>query len=300
VGGLGPVDRERIRFRPALDLGFPSSDIQTLSERPEGGYILEGTFLGLYGIASPLPSYFTENLLHADDPTVERGFYDIFHHRLYALFHRCWERMHMELGYRADGDDAFSRRAMGLVGLRTEALGTERQTSPGRLMGLAGSLAGQTRSQAQFEAAIRTWFPDVPITIEPCVGTWVMVPPDQRNRLGAANCSLGGDCTLGGEVFDRASTFGVTIGPVPLATYLRFLPSGDLMAELREIIELFNTDSLDYRVDLLIQPGDLPRLTLEGLFSTDQTRLGWSTWIGDPPSQPEPVSFIVSTWVDHG
>ncbi len=300
VGGLGPADREVLRFRPALDLGFPSSDIDSISVRPEGGHTIEGTFLGVYGIASPLPAYFTENLLHADDPAVERGFLDIFHHRLYSLFHRCWERMHVELGYRADGSDDFSRRAMGLAGLRHEDLAGERHTSPGRLMGLSGSLAGQTRSLAQIEAAIATWFPELPFAVESCVGTWIAVPPDQQNRLGVGNCSLGSDLSLSNQVFDRASTFGIAIGPVPLETYLRFLPSGDLMAELREVIELLNTDSLDYRVDLLLLPEDLPRLTLEGLFSTDQTRLGWSTWIGEPPKQPETVSFIVSTWVDHG
>jgi len=301
IGGLGPVDRESVRFRPALDLGFPNSDVSQIQPRTDAtGYTVEGNFLGLYGISSPLPAYFTENLLHADDPTIERGFLDIFHHRLYSLFHRCWERMHIELGYRADGSDDFSRRAMGLAGLRHEDLSGERHTSPGRLMNLAGSLSGQTRSVVQVESAIKAWFPDVPIVVESCVGTWVEVPPDQQNRLGMGNCSLGTDCSLSNQVFDRASTFGLTIGPVPLDTYLRFLPSGDFMAELREVIELLNVDSLDYRVDLLLQPDDLPQLKLEGLFSTDQTRLGWSTWIGDPPKQPEPVSFIISSWVDHG
>ena len=300
-GGLGPVDQEAIRFRPALDLGFPNADVNHVSPRSDApGYVVEGNFLGLYGIASPLPTYFTENLLHADDPTIERGFLDIFHHRLYSLFHRCWERMHIELGYRADGSDAFSQRAMGLAGLRYADLAGERHTSPGRLMGLASSLAGQTRSVAHVKAALNAWFPDVPMAVESCVGTWVEVPPDQQNRLGMNNCSLGSNCTLSNQVFDRASTFGLTIGPVPLDTYLRFLPSGDLMAELREIIELLNTDSLDYRVDLLLLPDDLPQLKLEGLFSTDQTRLGWSTWIGEPPKQPAPVSFIISTWIDHG
>lgn len=295
VGGLGPVDREVVRFRPALDLGFPTADINAIIARPDGGYILEGTFLGVYGIASPLSAYVTENLLFADESSIERGFLDIFHHRLYSLFHRCWERMHIELGYRADGSDTFSGRAMGLAGLRREALGADRRTSPGRLMGLAWPLARHTRSLAQFEAAIHAWFPDVPISIEPCVGTWVVVPPDQQNRLGTGNCRLDTDCTLGGQVFDRASTFGILIGPVPLAIYLRFLPSGDLLAELRELLNLFNTDSLDYRVQLSIEPGDLPRLSLEGLFSTDQTRLGWSTWMGEPPRQPQPLSFTIST-----
>lgn len=299
VGKLGPAEREAVRFRPLLSLAFPAATVADITEKDKR-FQIEGTFIGLYGISSPLPAYFTENLLHADDPTIERAFYDIFHHRLYSLFHRCWERMHIELGYRGDGSDAASRRLMGFAGLRYENLAGDRITTPGRLMSLAGALSGQTRSVTQIESALQSWFPTVPMEIESCVGTWVAVPPDQQNRLGVGNCSLGADCSLSDQVFDRASTFGISIGPVPLETYLRFLPSGDLMTELREVVDLLNSDSLDYRVELRIKPQDAPRLVLEGLFSSDQTRLGWSSWLGEPPTHPDPVHFLITTWVHHG
>jgi type VI secretion system protein ImpH len=299
VGRLGPAEHEALRFRPQLGLAFPSATLADITERGKG-FQIEASFLGLYGISSPLPAYVTENLLHSEDPTVERGFLDIFHHRLYSLFHRCWERMHIELGYRGDGGDQASRRLMGFAGLRYENLGEDRITTPGRLMGLAGALSGLTRSVTQIEAALQAWFPQVPMDIEPCVGTWVAVPPDQQNRLGRGNCRLGVDCSLSNQVFDRASTFGIAIGPVPLDTYLRFLPSGDLMTELREVVDLLNSDSLDYRIELRIKPEDAPRLMLEGLFSSDQTRLGWSTWLGEPPTHPDPVTFLITTWVHHG
>jgi type VI secretion system protein ImpH len=300
VGRQGPIAREAVKFRASLDLAFHNADVSTIEERGDSSFEVTGNFLGLYGTVSPLPAYYTENLLHNDESALERGFIDIFHHRLYSLFHRCWERMRIDLEYRGDGSDSFSRKLLGLAGLRYQDLAADRLTSPGRLLALAGPLSREARSVSQIEAVVKAWFPDVPIEIEPCLGSWLAIPNDQQNRLGRANCRLGQDFSLGNLVFDRACSFGVSIGPVPLETCLRFLPSGDLMGELREVIDELNVDALDYRVDLHIIPAEVPRLCLEGLFSSDQTRLGWTTWLGERPEHTEPISFLISDWIHHG
>ncbi len=300
VGRQGPIEREAVRFRASLDLAFHNCDIAAIERRSDAGYQITGNFIGLYGAVSPLPSYFTENLLHADDHTLERGFLDLFHHRLYSLFHRCWQRMRIDLDYRGDGSDAFSRKLLSYAGLRPHDLAGDRLATPGRMLALAGSLAGESRSLSQIEAVVKAWFPDVPIDVEPCVGAWVAIPNDQQNRLGRSNCNLGQDFSLGSLVYDRACTFGISIGPVPLETCLRFLPSGDLMSELREVVDALNGESLDYRVDLHIIPAEVPRLCLEGLFSSDQTRLGWTCWLGERPERPAPISFLISEWKQYG
>jgi type VI secretion system protein ImpH len=300
VGRQGPTDREAVRFRASLDLAFHSSDIAAIDRRPGGGFEITGNFLGLYGTVSPLPAYYTENLLHADDPALERGFLDLFHHRLYSLFHRCWERLRIDLEYRGDGSDAFSHKLLAYSGLRLQDLAGDRLATPGRMLALAGPLGSETRSLSQIEAVVKAWFPDVPIDVEPCVGAWVAIPSDQQNRLGRTNCSLGQDFSLGNLVYDRACTFAIAIGPVPLETCLRFLPSGDLMSELREVVDALNSESLDYRVDLHIIPAEVPQLRLEGLFSSDQTRLGWTSWLGERPEHTDPITFLISDWKHHG
>ena len=77
VGKLGPAEREVVRFRPLLSLAFPAATVADITEKDKR-FQIEGTFIGLYGISSPLPAYFTENLLHADDPTIERAFMTSF------------------------------------------------------------------------------------------------------------------------------------------------------------------------------------------------------------------------------
>ena len=64
VGLLGPVERESIRFVHDPSLAFPAGDISSIREQPGltglSKIVVSGTFLGLVGVASPLPTYFTE------------------------------------------------------------------------------------------------------------------------------------------------------------------------------------------------------------------------------------------------
>ena len=55
VGHQGPVAREAVRFRPALDFSFAPSDIASIEETPDG-FAMTITFLGLYGAVSPCPA----------------------------------------------------------------------------------------------------------------------------------------------------------------------------------------------------------------------------------------------------
>ena len=92
-GGAGeesPGDREgadrSLRIRPDLSLGFPASDVARIEETPGGpaGYRVTVSFLGLYGASSPLPTFYTEDLIDEmlADSTTTRDFLDIFHHQL--------------------------------------------------------------------------------------------------------------------------------------------------------------------------------------------------------------------------
>ncbi|MCA8913221.1 MAG: type VI secretion system baseplate subunit TssG, partial [Planctomycetes bacterium] len=78
VGYQGPAERERIRIRPLLSMSFPSADVDHVDtiEMPDGSerYRLNVTFMGLYGSSTPLPSFYTEDLIRMeDDESLLRG-----------------------------------------------------------------------------------------------------------------------------------------------------------------------------------------------------------------------------------
>jgi type VI secretion system protein ImpH len=84
------LESRRSGDEPALDLAA----LPPLREMPalgEGPLRMSLTFMGLYGVSSPLPSYFTDPITLRKVEYFElKKFLDIFTHRMYSLFFRAW------------------------------------------------------------------------------------------------------------------------------------------------------------------------------------------------------------------
>ena len=85
------------------------------------------------------------------------------------------------------------------------------------------------------------------------------------------------------------------MGPMDHAAYMGMLPDGDNMAQLRELVDLFNSDCLDYEVTLILRGDEVKRAQL----SSNHTRLGWSSWLGEHSEQDRTVTFKFKGW-KHG
>ena len=290
VGHQGPVDKEVIRFKPVLDLAFAASDVAKITpvQQPDGStrYDIATTFLSVYGAVSPLPSYFTEDLLNQDDESLQQEFLDLFHHRAISLFYRVWEKYRYSARFSPDGEDYFSRRFRMLLGI--DHLPKDHHVSAVRLLGMAGLLTQIPRSALSLRNLISDYFEGIPVRIDSCVGRWLPIPEDQRNRLALSNTRLGTDLSLGERVFDVSATFRVALGPLSLEEYMAFLPCGDKMPEL-------NGDGLDYEVELRIREEEVPPLQLCG----PTARLGWSSWLGSRAGADSKIRFLVKGWL-HG
>jgi type VI secretion system protein ImpH len=300
LGHQGPPERERIRLRPALSLSFPGTDITSVDtvESADGieRYRLDVTFMGLYGTSSPLPSFYTEDLIRMEnDESLLRGFLDLFHHRLLSLLFRTWEKYRHTVQYDASGRDWFSTRLLTMLGAALETHPRGESLRPGRLLAYAGLLTQQPRSAAALRALLADHFEEAGIEIEQCKGRWSEIDPRQHNRLGSRNCTLGADLSLGEAVFDRAGNFGVDVGPLQFDAYMDFLPDSNNMAQLRELVDLFNNDCLDYEITITLRGEQVKRAQL----SSDHTRLGWSSWLGDASPTDESVTFKFKGW-KHG
>lgn len=300
VGYQGPPERERIRFRPLLSMTFPTADIADVKtvELPDGTerYRFDLTFMGLYGSSSPLPAFYTEDLLRLeDDESLIRNFLDLFHHRLFSFVFRVWEKYRHTVQYDSTGKDYYSQRLLMLLGAALEQLPHDEAIRPGRLLAYAGLLTQQPRSAATLRAMLAEHFPEAPVEIEQCKGRWCEISNRELNRLGEANCTLGQDTTLGKAVFDRAGNFGVTMGPMDFEAYMGLLPDSNNMGQLRELVDVFNSDCLDYEVTLVLRGDETRRAQL----SSDHTRLGWSSWLGENSPTDQTVTFKFRGW-KHG
>lgn len=299
VGYQGPPGKESVRLRPSLHLGFATSDVESIREVPGAGgssrYEITTNFLGLYGSVSPLPIYYTEDLLSQEDESLQREFLDLFHHRLLSLFYRAWEKYRFAIQYAGTTDDYFSRRLLTLLGLDPETRTADHPVPTFRYLGLAGLLTQIPHSAASLRALLEDYFGDIPVQVHSCVGRHLPIPVDQLNRLGVENSTLGRDLSLGERVYDRACTFRVAMGPMELDEFMSFLPRGDRTAQLHELVDHFNGDGLDYEVEISIRREAIPPLQL----SSRTALLGWSTWLGQREGTESRVRFLVKGWF-HG
>jgi type VI secretion system protein ImpH len=278
-----PKERERdetvesrIRIRPHSGLAFPATDVRNvelLDGKPQRARVT-ATFMGLYGIDSPLPVYFYKEIATETDPTKPlRDFLDVFNHRVYALFYRAWKKYRPALHY--TGDDAHSQRALCLTGLATPKAF---DNPPLRLAAFAGRLSCRVRNAEGLKKLIEDFFPTLQVTIRENEPRWWPIPERPRMGRGSASLKLGANATIGEKIFDVSGKFRIVLAPLTLVEYMDFLPGGGYAAMIQYLVRLYAPDYLDFDVALRLKTSEIPRLRM----GMKGTQLGLTTWSGRP------------------
>jgi len=268
-----------LNIRPANSLAFPAADVVSVDKTggDDPGFRVTASFLGLYGHASPLPTFYTEDLLEdetADEP-VTREFLDIFNHRLFALYFRCSLKYRLFFRVCEERSAEDLERLYCLLGLGEPEL---RQGIPDAqsLLRYVGILTQHPRGAWGLETMLRDAFRGVPVRVIQCVRRRVRIQDDQRMRLGRAGCRLGVDSVLGAEAEDRSGKIRLRVGPVGLAAFQRLLPGSGGYGTLALLTRLYLQDHLDRDVELVLADGEA-RTTRLG--DAAMSRLGLDTWV---------------------
>ena len=286
------ADREPVNFRSSLGAVFPASEIDLLAPSGRTGAPPEMivNFLGLGGAFGPLPRPIGERVAERvrRHDTAGRDFLDIFNHRLVSLFYRVrqYHRAAMSRGGPQRSD--FSRRLFSVIGLATNGLQGRLDGLPDRaLLQFAGLLAIAPRSLHAVERTVAVHF-GIAVTGEPLIGRWVPLGEDQETRLGpdGRNSRLGDGVVLGTRYWDQAAAIRLTLGPLQLAEFLAFLPSGDAYRPLRAMVDFVCDRKVDCEFRLLLAAAEVPACRLS---SRQGSRLGWTSWLATRPAATDAV-----------
>lgn len=288
VGYRGPVAAEVVRFVGNTSLSFPSADIDGLvrQETDAGSrYHMMVNFLGLYGQGTPLPLWYTEDVLHAElDEHAVKDFLDLFTHRLVSLFRRCGTKYRYYRAYRRDGSDPISQWLFALMGVLHPSLRAGTSLDWQRLLAYAGIIAMRNHSAPMLRGVLSHYFPGAPIAIEQFVPELAAIAPEQWACLGLDNCRLGEDLTIGIRVPDCAGRIRVRIGRIGFARFQRFLPDGPDWRAAHDLVALLLRDQLRCDFQLVLAADEIPPLRLA---QDSPCRLGWSTWLGHSEADGE-------------
>ncbi len=277
--GSGFGDLEHVRVRPKLSLTFPPADLDSIqeSEDEEPRFLVTVTLLGLYGSSSPLPTFYTEDLIGeaGEDESVTRDFIDIINHRLFLLLFRSWAKYRQLVQVVEEGNPGHLQRLFSLLGLGEKTL---RRGIPDayELIRYIGLLTQFPRSALGLKALLQDALGDIAVEVTPNVYRRAKIPEDQRLFLGKSGGVLGKDTFLGEEIDDCMGKFRLNIGPVNRVQFQTLLPGGEACEKLAFLTKFYVTDPLIYDVELTLAEKEAQCVCLG---APEWSRLGWDTWI---------------------
>jgi type VI secretion system protein ImpH len=281
--------------------------LKELVKAGNGPLRMSVTFMGLYGVSSPLPSYFTDPITLKKIEYFElKKFLDIFTHRIYSLFYRSWKKYRHFSHYDPKRPDDYTLRLLALTGQWPRRKGKAHVQGESaefnlRRIPYARFLGNRVRSAKGLQQLLRGYFGFEKVKIRQFEPAWVEIPV--KARLGDAMATLGKSTRLGEHMQDRLSRFIVEIGPLPRGLFNAFLPAereilartlgrkrGDgaaseadaqagLLSQVREVIDAYLRDPLDYQIKVILEPerDETPVL------GSGHARMGMGIWLGERP-----------------
>lgn len=288
----GDVARtEALRFKATPSLTFPPSAITKIDVPPEPSAAIRlwVAFFGMTGPLGVLPRHYTELVIRLtgrgkkDVPLAD--FLDIFNHRFLSFFYRAWEKHHFAFQWERQPDAraesaGVTQYLLDLIGLGTRGLENRLAFTDETLLLYSGLIALRPLSAVALQGVLSDYF-GTAIRIEQFRGRWLVLDPQARsylNQTADAN-RLGYGAVAGDAVWSIQTRFRISIGPLPLATFLTFLPGGRSLRALCDLTTFLTRRAYEFDILLILSARDVPacRLHDEG---SDAPRLGLIAWLG--------------------
>lgn len=268
-----------VRTRPRLSLSFPETDVDAVVRHGEG-YLVTANFYGLYGVASPLPTFYTEDLIEEEleGKHASRAFLDIVHYTLYPQLFEAWRKYRLHHRVVEDQDKSVLNLLFALVGLENA---NTRAALPyaDLLLRYLGLFGQRPRSMLGLQTILADALEPAVVSIESCVPRWVPIPAQQTLQLGQQGNLLGDACYLGTQVQDSSGQIRITLSEVPAELFHRLLPNQADYDRLLFLARFYLTVPLE--VEIVIRPrrAEIARARLG---NEVWSRAGLDTWLVDP------------------
>lgn len=236
-----PAD-DPVRFRPHPGMGFPVSELKAVERdagNPDAPPTIRTTFLGLYGVDSPLPSSYTDDITRQRDghETLE-GFLDIFNHRIMTQFYRIWRKYSYPATFETGGQDDTSQRLLGLIGMGIPGSQQHFATPASRFLALLGVMRQPGRTAEGVQALVRLLAPFTQADIAPHCLRPVRITSPMAFDDDRANW-LDGNTIMGDEAVDANSQLLISLRTSDGDEAREWLPEGRIYADFLVLLRVY-------------------------------------------------------------
>jgi len=274
TGSTWQVRHEPVRFRPHPGMGFPASEIRSFeaTEYPHLPPTVRITFMGLYGVESPLPTHYTDDITQRREGYEATAcFLDIFNHRLIAQYYRIWRKYSYPASFEAGGKDNISQYLLGLAGLGIDGCTDSIATPVSRFLALLPVMLLPGRTAEGMASLMRLLAP----------GTQVKIWHHDKRRVPLKKLlamsvrqpvTLTTRPVMGSYATDVNSQVLMRLSTSDPAEVQGWLPGGELHMDLMALLHVYLGSHLDVRLQLCVARHLLPDARLA--CSVDAPRVG--------------------------
>jgi len=292
-------DQKGLRFRPYEHYVFPPKDIRAFDYK-DGIMTFVLNFMGLYGINSPLPRCYHEQIaiqqnIHGPGNVPLQNFLDIFNNRFYWLYYQVWKKYRYYLQLSDDPNNKIVRRVFSFIGQVDQVNEKQPLISKFKLLQLSGILSHRVRNKIGLHILLKEFFPKIKFQVREFIPNRVKLfeLPKLGSQHGEHSFQLSKYSILGRSMLDCMGRICIEIGPIDFEHYLKFTPESKNAALLKDLLNLYINDGLEYDVKFVLRSKSMGTVT----WNDRRLRLGLSLWLGRPEHEFVEVYYTYERFV---
>lgn len=286
-------DQAGLRFRPYEQYTFPTRDIHAVDWEDEtASFVL--TFMGLYGIDSPLPRLYHEQValqqsVHGPGNVPLQNFLDMFNNRFYWLYYQAWKKYRFHLQARTGARGRVMERIFTFSGLPHRVQNDELGVPAFKWLRVSSILSHRVRSRSGLRLYLREFFPFIETGVREFVPFRVKLDetPTVGSRMGKSAFRLSRHSVIGRTKRDLMGKVRIDVGPIDFDEYLAFVPGSRNLTLLRDLLEIYLNDGLEFDIRFILRAKTIRRLPL----GDRRSKLGISRWLGRPREELVEIDY---------
>lgn len=256
--------KRKIHVRPSLSLAFNNNDVHSVHHLDKKlGYEIVTQISGLYGVASPLPDFYNEELLDNewDELNAPREFLDIIHRQLFPKLYNAWRLYRVNLNTIEKSHNSYWSLLYNLLGLPDEA--DDSQSAPNEIFEKAKLLkiryfslfSNKERSADGLKLLMSDFLDESQIEVIEFDHEEVAIKPELRWQLGSKNTKLG-EAHLGSKIQSQAHKVTIKVSNIEEAKYFALFTDDTWLSTLKLLISHYITRPIKVDLSLDVLPSD--------------------------------------------
>ncbi|WP_338501252.1 type VI secretion system baseplate subunit TssG [Erwinia aphidicola] len=264
LGSTACPQDDAVRFSPWPGMGFPASELKSVeySEDDAAAPKVRTTFMGVYGVDSPLPTTYLDDISQRrEGHEALQDFLDIFSHRILTQFYRIWRKYSYPATFERGGTDTISQSLLGLVGLGIPGTASHIATPVSRFLALLGVLRQPAKTQEGVQALVQLLAPETQARVSPyCLRPIEISQP--LGFYGEQDFLLDGNSPLGDEVMDTSSQLLIELFTDSESEAQGWKPDGQLYQDFLVMLRVYLGWRFKAKIRLTVSTALLPVMPL--------------------------------------